>query len=557
LQFRNDSNKTALLAVAAWGMCLPIILFDAIPGADTSVYYSAMIREIAAGRWEHGFYPMIPPLFPVFGALFAWIGFLPFTAAKIASSLCFAAGVFPLYHLCRLVWNRKIAIWSCVLYILCPRLVRYGGAGLLDPGKTTFLLVTVYGLLRFSRYRDWRSTLYVFVGSAGMSLVRGEGITVAALLITGFIIVELIGNRKRTLCSRIPVKSLTGILIFLLLLSPWLIYMWHKTGYPLTDSRQAAVAESVLGRLGYVPHDRDRMPEDALHEFLEVYLEPNPGVSEKKTVDYTFWTNIVVEIVKGLVPVYLIFALPVIISRIRSRRWCLQETVLLMLIVGHTALLVCLLGGNWVQKRYVIHAMPFLLGWTVYGMRHVLSNVRRFPIHRRSIAIRTVVCVFTLIMVWDATLPARPSLRQSKQAEKASILDTAKWLRQEGAAMVPANQRCLSSTSISYHNGRQPVVVTSNNKAVALLGDCDLAGVAKYGYRTFDLRMLRALCDHKKVNFLVIDRNLASVFPDLADPNDLPEGFHVVYRRWEGERRGNVVIGVQRNLTYTDSDWDQ
>lgn len=123
--------------------------------------------------------------------------------------------------------------------------------------------------------------------------------------------------------------------------------------------------------------------------------------------------------------------------------------------------------------------------------------------------------------------------------------------------MVPANQRCLSSTSISYHNGRQPVVVTSNNKAVALLGDCDLAGVAKYGYRTFDLRMLRALCDHKKVNFLVIDRNLASVFPDLADPNDLPEGFHVVYRRWEGERRGNVVIGVQRNLTYTDSDWDQ
>ncbi len=531
-------------------MCLPLIIFDPIPGSDTSVFYSAMIREIAAGNWDHGFYPLIPPLFPVIGAVFAKLGFSPFVAAKIASSLCFAAGVFPLYYLCRLIWYRKTAVWSCALYVLCSRLVRYGGAGILDPAKTSLMLVIIYGLLRFRRYGDWRSTLYVFASSAGLSLVRGEGIAVAVILIGGFVIVELVGNRSRTSRFRwVPAKSLVGALLLLLLLAPWLTYMWCQTGYPVTDLRQLRVADAVYARLGIeATGHRDKMLVDDYRLFLDNYLQGNPGAADKRSTNYDLWNNIIVEIVKGLIPFYLIFAVAAIIVRICKRRWRPIETAVAAVVVGHTTLLVCLLGGDWLQKRYVIHAMPFLLGWTAYGMRLVLALGRRFSIGRRIIAIRIAIVGFSLVMIWDATLPARPSLKAQKQEEKAAILDTASWLRREGVAMVPKDQRPLSSTATCYHTGRQPVIVSLNNTSIALLGDCDLAGAGRFGMRTFDLQMVRALCELKHVNFLIADSSLVHTIPDFADLDNLPEGFRVVYRRWESSRRGNVVIGVERNL---------
>ena len=79
---KSDVMKLSGLILLALLLCLPMILFDNHPKKDASMYYLPMIRQFAAGNWDHAYYPMVPPLLPTVGGLLAsWIPISVYAAA--------------------------------------------------------------------------------------------------------------------------------------------------------------------------------------------------------------------------------------------------------------------------------------------------------------------------------------------------------------------------------------------------------------------------------------------------------------------------------------------
>jgi len=250
---RRDLQVCLCFFALAFGLCMPMIVLDKLPPHDVSERYAPMVRELAAGNWQAAFMPRIQPLLVLLSAPWARLGFHPFTALKLTSVLLFAAGVFPLYHLSRRVFDRNVASWTVMAYVFCAKLMQYAGDGLRETGKTTFLLLALAGLMAFFRgERRFRQALQIGAGAAFLALIRGETLVyslaaLAALLLMDSSVREHQQARRRW---RFPRYAATAIAVFMLLISPWVFYICQATGYPVTDVRQAVVLYQLGRGLG-------------------------------------------------------------------------------------------------------------------------------------------------------------------------------------------------------------------------------------------------------------------------------------------------------------------
>ena len=62
----KQSKYTILLAIIAFGLCLPMILFDNLIVRDVATRYAPMAEAFARGDWHNAFHHRIPPLFTIF-----------------------------------------------------------------------------------------------------------------------------------------------------------------------------------------------------------------------------------------------------------------------------------------------------------------------------------------------------------------------------------------------------------------------------------------------------------------------------------------------------------
>jgi 4-amino-4-deoxy-L-arabinose transferase-like glycosyltransferase len=522
---QGHSRQVFLLALAAFGICLPMILFDQDPGKDTSTFYSPMIRAFSRGDWAHAFWPNITPLFICLGGIFAWLGAAPYTAAKITSALFFAAGVWPTYHVHRRVFGARTAWTAAVLYVLCARLIRYGGAGLLDSGKTFLFMLTVSVLFTFWESRSWRSALLLGLCGAGLCLIRGDGVLFFAVAAAIALLRETLAGVSRVgdLRSwRFPRRCLSALLLALALLAPWLTYEWVQVGLPVLDMRQVVRANQVTAILGLrLPVSAGRLPHqpDANLAIKRIPGEPPPE-QRFRNWDTSVPKRVVSEILKGLVPFYLLLAIPVIIVRLRRRHWTRQETVLLAAVATHTVLLLAALAVAWIEKRYVIAAAPLLMGWAALGWLQIADWLRtQRPPYGARVA-TTVAVVFALVMIWDGLSRARRPLMSHRASEIDASAACAEWLRTAGARLLAPEDAASASTAYMYHNGCRLRVVTLE-PSIALFADADLVNPRSLrGY--YDLSTFLEFCALQRVHFVVWDKALGAICPDLADPAAFP-----------------------------------
>jgi 4-amino-4-deoxy-L-arabinose transferase-like glycosyltransferase len=513
------------LALVAFGLCLPMILFDQDPGKDTSTYYSPMIRAFSQGDWAHAFWPMISPLFICVGSVFAWLGAAPYTAAKITSALFFAAGIWPTYTVHRRVFGARPAWTAVVLYVLCARLIRYGGAGLLDSGKTFFLILVVSVLLSFWEAQSWRSVLLLAVGGAGLCLIRGDGVIFFAIAAAIALLRETLAQATRLgniRSWRFPRRSLSALLLAFVLISPWLAYEWVQVGFPALDVRQVTRVQRVAVSLGVqLPPLVGRLPRQP-DENLALKKIPGapPPARQSGSWQASGRARALGEIVSGLFPVYLLLAFPVIAMRIRRRRWTRAETVLLVAIAAHTLLLLAALGVALITKRYVTAAIPLLLGWAALGWQQAADWMHtKQPRHGARVA-GGVAVIFALIMAWDGASRARRPLMSGRAPEIRATAACAEWLKTSGTSLIAPQDTALESTAYLYHNGRRLRVVTLE-PSLALFADADLVN-PRHLREFYDLSAFLEFCELNRVHFVVWDKALAAICPDLKDPAALP-----------------------------------
>jgi hypothetical protein len=229
------------IALLALAISLALAATSDIPVRDVGLRFAPMAEAFASGDWSFAFHPRVPPLFPVSAGILAYVfGLGGFTAAKIASSLFFAAGVFPLFGVFRRVFDLRTALLGALLYALCSHLLRLASSGLRESAKGFAFILAIYGLICLYQRRE-RLLAYIWlaIGSALLTLCRAEGL-LFALIFLGFAgLLEFWRMGK----PHLPWRSGLAFLLGFSLITPALMFNYHVLGYLVPEGRLAVVIE--------------------------------------------------------------------------------------------------------------------------------------------------------------------------------------------------------------------------------------------------------------------------------------------------------------------------
>ncbi len=504
--------RAAQYIIAAVALLAVVVPGDA--ANDVLAYYGRLVHEFAEGRYSCAFFHMIPPLVPVLAGVVAKTGMEPFTALKAVSGLLFFLGLFPLRRLLARCVRPELADWGCVLYAVCPRLLRYGTGGTLEGAKVLFLLLCVQQAVAGDETRPWRRAAVLGAGMAGLSLSRGEGVFFVPLIACLAVVADLRKRRSTQRLHRVAAAScaraLAAAALAGVLCVPWLVHEYNVTGYPCLDSRQVLGASMVAGLVGATID-------------LPAFEPPAPGTlprpADRAKDEYTAMRS-VREAVRGFFPFYL--ALAIVGLAVRFRRTALGAgggAGWLDGVCGAVVLFnICIFAASgFITKRYVAATIPFTLVWVSAGSEHVLVRLRAALRERPQLADRLgrFLVGLTLVgCVWDGTSRIRGSWPPEPDVERA----VGQWVAEHRADLDVTAGPALESArwGVEYHNGRQPVVATYT-PGFAYWAQADYVVVA--GNRVYPYDALVAACRGRHVDVLIVGDYFQRICPTFAAEN--------------------------------------
>ena len=380
---KKQFNYSILLAIAAFCLCLPMLLFDYSPVRDVAARYAPMSEAFACGDWEHAFHPRIPPLFAILAGTIARLFRFSGTAAcEIISALFFALTVFPLMALMKKVFNQRYALWATVMFICCSRLLRIAGMGVRDSAKCFFLVLAAYGLVCFFQKYNWKGAVYCSLGCVGLALTRGDSLLFALLFLAAIAIIELYKQKS------FPYKAICVGIMFLFFIAPWSYYEYRQTGWPVTELRHAILLDKIF-------KTKHSVVTNSTTQKAPVVIQKIEKVKIRKE---SFWKNLF----KGFYPQYLVFIIPVLFYRVRKKMLRPEELILLLVVVIHAAGMIGQIaiadGKLFIYKRYLIVATPLMFGWAAIGLRWIFDKTKQLlAIKHRWIAKATIIILITIL----------------------------------------------------------------------------------------------------------------------------------------------------------------
>ncbi|MDD5599890.1 MAG: hypothetical protein PHV82_18245, partial [Victivallaceae bacterium] len=184
-------------------------------------------------------------------------------------------------------------------------------------------------------------------------------------------------------------------LLFLFLISPWLLYEYRHTGWPVTELRQAVVLDRLFGR-----KTPQVCPVKVALSTSVRQLQVIDKVAEQEKDGY-----FIENLVKGFYPQYLIFILPVLIFRICRRKMSADELILLLMVFVHALGMVGQIAVAdkklFIYKRYLIVAAPLLFGWGAVGARWSYDKLRRSMTFRYRWVCTLIIFIVITGLIFD------------------------------------------------------------------------------------------------------------------------------------------------------------
>ncbi len=475
----ESRNLTPLvLFFVAWLFCLPLLLLHDIPEHDVIGRYAPMADAFAAGDWRYAFHPRIPMLHPLAGGIIAWIfGCSGLAAVMLASSLFYAAAIFPLYGIFHRIFGKRLAFWSCFLYIFCSHLTRLGFSGLRDSAKSFAAILVVYGLICIYRERKHLTGyLWCGFGCGLLVIIRGDSVLFALLLFAAAAIFEIFRGRKVYLPWR---SALAGCVLFLTVL-PSLIYNYQVIGYPVPETRFGVILcrlENSTG-INFLSNDNPEI-QLSVPKKLKSKAIPVPAVKaapKVKLIDYSpppeahpsaseAMYEFISSLIKGFYPYFFIFAIPVIIWRIRKRKWLPEETILLTVLLGHAFVVVGqILVHNhyfYVSRRYLLPLIPLYFAWSAIGAYYAWKFFHDWkPKIFNSVFAVCLITVLCIILYLDASdrIIKNYTSRKKRNQRKAALAISG-WIRNDFND--PSARVHRSLHWYSYRGNLRPVVASN------------------------------------------------------------------------------------------------
>ena len=527
--------------------CTLTVFFNDHIGNDSAAYYTRMTHEFIERNYERAFFHGISPLTPVLAGIIGKLGFSAWISIKLVSCLFFLASIYWAYRLACLRLSPEKAQWCALLFLVCSRLLRYGMAGQLDSTKIFLLLFVFERAINFIQSKRFPLIVQASIGLALLGLCRNEGIGFLPLICLFILFHEWIfPNKKISVWKKLmngAGHNVLALSICLLIWSPWMIYQYRITGYPVLGSKQVPVLQKFIPFLNEKMHPQIKV-ENA-RNIETKYKNRNTtsfdfttgGNIEENKSQFAVWKEIfkepkpysvhskLVETYKGLYPPYILLVIIGILILLKSKKWTRIDSLFAAVFI-YNLLLQWVIVPN-VIKRLVAPTIPFYLPWFIIGFDTVKNYFAKRPalknIKIARIVSHSILCLVVVVMLWDGMSSTRKSLRGKDDTVKQIGL----WIKENREQLDINKYEPLESSmhEFVYHNGRQPVVATVIPQIVSW-AEADLLRFIKGS----NFKQILNFFKERNVDLLIFDNNFKNEFPNF-NPNT--PHFKLINRKWK------------------------
>lgn len=411
--FRDPAKILTLSAIVSLVMTILHAFFCFEMYDDVASAYAPAVRELGRLNWSEGFPIDIPPLQPFIAGLLAIAGVEAFTSSIIISGLLYAATIWPLYKLMGFLMDRKLAAWGCLMYVLAPKVIRYGCSGMLNSGKNFFTALTIYAI--FECVKNGGKRWFVILGAAmaGLTLIRAEGLIFTPLALASVLALSLHDRQWKTdaaYCRRITIQLLISIITFTILLSPRIAQVYHHTGIPFPDARITNITNYFFS----FHHENRRQTPDITLITPAAITEKTDKVESRFAIIRSPG-NFIKNWARGAYELYLLAAAIGLAFVIKRKTWIFKYNILLAFMILNTAVFAAI----WLDYRYFIPNLILFMPFTVYGLNECLRLAARIKFGNIIAAI-----AMTIIAISQIT----NGLEKIGGGDKTRQKDVAEWI---------------------------------------------------------------------------------------------------------------------------------
>lgn len=204
---------------------------------DVATCYAPMAQAAAKGNLGGGPFLWLPPLQPLLAGILCFFGVAAATAVMAVSGFFYVAAVGPLYGFLRFFMPGREAAWGCLLYILAPKVMRFGCAGLLEPGRNFFAIAAVGLLLWEWRNRSWWRPALLGLSLGCLAMTRSEGIAFAPPMLFLLCLPTFFKKPSYQELAKMAGTALLAVFVLCAVLLPRMIQVRAATGYLSPDVR--------------------------------------------------------------------------------------------------------------------------------------------------------------------------------------------------------------------------------------------------------------------------------------------------------------------------------
>jgi hypothetical protein len=548
------TQRVLLLSILIGLTCSILnLLFNDHIGNDTAGYYTRMAHEFIEGNYERAYFHLVPPLVPTLAGLIGKLGFSAWMSMKLVSCIFFLGGVYWIYRLACLRLSPDKAQWCSLLFLVCPRLLRYGMAGQLDAAKIFFLIFIFERLINFIQTKKWKLLFHTSIALALLALCRNEGIGYFAIVGIFILFGEWFFPAKKASGYQKFFKgvgrNVVAVSICLLIWSPWLIYEYRHTGYPVLGSKQPFVLAKFFRFLNIKEtpfvsklYSRFKQAENSYNKEMVSPKKGTTGLTSAENVELEKKKNLydlfkepepfsvhskIVETVKGIYPPYFLLVILGVWHLLISKGWTRIDSLFAAVFIFNILLQWIVVPD--VLKRLIAPTIPFYLPWFIFGFTaikgYIADKVKVKNTKNSKIISYGFLSLVIAIMLWDGMSSTRKSLRGKDETVRQIGL----WIQQNRQQLNINKTEPLKSTlqEYGYHNGRQPVIATYTPQ-IAYWADADLLQIMP----NTDVKQILNLFRERNIDMLILDKKFRKTFPDFNP--DTPH-FKLITNRWEDD----------------------
>ena len=358
---------------------------------DVAYCYAYAIREAAVyGNWSYVLDPGLPILNMGLGSLIALTGVEALRSFMLVGGLFWILSIFPLYSLLKRFVSPLAASLGCLVFILTPKIMRFSCSGLLESARDFFFISALALLFSLSDRKTWGRLVLFAIALAGLALARAEGIVICAFFIV-LLLADDLWLQRRSPTAKGFFRSLSfcaaaGVL-FLILLSPKLIYNFQKTGYPTIDTRYNPYLDAFFRWNRFVALPPDAMPADSIANSANAYHSTGKFTwgenfssvfSNMLRGGYEFYfglalIGVLICVCRPLQRVYERLRIPV--PDLVKQGWRWEYTVFVVLTLIHCILYF----ANCSAYRYYTFIVPMLLPALLITLHLTVAAVKAAP----------------------------------------------------------------------------------------------------------------------------------------------------------------------------------